>query len=79
VKKYMAADNCRSGCLLVTVATERTWQHPDTGGTLDIVGLIEMLNDEARNISLEMCGDLRLMAKGLDLRPRLATEKESRV
>jgi hypothetical protein len=26
--KYMAADECRAGCLLVTVASDREWDHP---------------------------------------------------
>ena len=30
VTKYMAPDNCRAGCLLVTVASNHTWKHPDT-------------------------------------------------
>src|SRR5207249_6567002 len=29
--KYMAADECRAGCLLVTIAKEREWGHPKTG------------------------------------------------
>ena len=28
VTKYMAPDECRCGCLLVTVAKNRTWEHP---------------------------------------------------
>jgi hypothetical protein len=75
VTKYMAAENSRSGCLLITIASNRTWRHPDTQEALDLASLIEMLNEEAQKLSLELSGEIRLMAKGLDLRPRLTTEK----
>lgn len=75
VTKYMAANNCRAGCLLITIATPRTWQHPDTDASLDLAGLIAMLNEEAKRIEEEMGGSLRLMARGLDLQPRLPTER----
>lgn len=73
--KYMAAEDCRSGCLLITIASDKTWRHPDTNKILDFDGLIAMLNEEANRFSLELGGSLRLMAKGLDLRPRLPTER----
>lgn len=75
VVKYMAAENCRAGCLLITVKSPRTWQHPETGAVLDLAGLIAMLNEEAARIEQEMGGSLRLMARGLDLQPRLPTER----
>lgn len=75
VKKYMAAENCRAGCLLVTVAKKnRTWDHPETGEALNIDGLRKMLEKEARDIEVEKGGSLRLFAKVLDLRPRLSKE-----
>lgn len=75
VIKYMAAENCRSGCLLITVKSSRTWKHPDTGGVMDFAKLIAMLNTEASRIEREMGGSLRLTVRGLDLRPRLPTER----
>ncbi len=78
VVKYMAPEARRSGCLLITIASARTWQHPDTGATLDLAGLIAMLNMEAAKIEAEMGGGLRLTAKGLDLRPRLPTERQKK-
>jgi hypothetical protein len=75
LKKYMAAEVCRSGCLIVTIATDKTWTHPDTSKQLNFDSLIAMLNDEANQISAELGGSVRLMAKGLDLRPRLKTER----
>ncbi len=75
VTKYMAAENCRSGCLLITVNSSRTWIHPETGKAMNFEALIAMLNDEAARIEKDMGGSLRLMARGLDLQPRLPTER----
>ena len=37
--------------------------------------VIEMLNQEARRIEQDMSGSLRLIVRGLDLQPRLPTER----
>ncbi|WP_332856060.1 ATP-binding protein [Duganella sp. S19_KUP01_CR8] len=80
VNKYMAADSCRSGCLLVTVPEDRTWEHPEKPGEmLDIAGLRTMLNAQATKIMEEMAGSLRLAIKVLDLRPRLAAEAAGKI
>jgi len=75
VAKYMAAETSRSGCLLITIKSDRSWHHPDTNAPLDLAGLISMLNEEARRIEEEMGGGIRLIARGLDLRPRLPVER----
>ena len=75
--KYMAADDCRAGCLLVTIARDRNWEHPKTGKKIDFEALIGLLNEEAERLSKELGGTARLMAKGLDLRPRLPPERTS--
>jgi hypothetical protein len=74
--KYMAADECRAGCLLVTIARERKWDHPITGERIGFEQLMVVLNEEAERLSREI-GGVSLMAKGLDLRPRLKTEKQA--
>jgi hypothetical protein len=76
--KYMAAEDCRSGCLVVTIASDKTWRCPDTQKPSDFSGLIKLLNDEARRLSLELGGSVRLMVKGYDLRPRLQTERAAK-
>jgi hypothetical protein len=76
VNKYMASSNARCGCLLITVNSKRSWIHPETGNKIDLAGLIAMLNDEANKIQHETAGDLRLIVKGLDLNPRLPTERQ---
>lgn len=78
VTRYMAAESCRSGCLLVTVASDRNWEHPDTGDMIDIDRLRAMLDAEAARIVDELGGSLRLAVKVLDLRPRLAAESNSK-
>jgi hypothetical protein len=60
---------------MITIASKKTWHHPDTNKSLDFSGLIAMLNEEANRLSLELGGSVRLMVKGLDLRPRLPTER----
>ncbi len=75
VAKYLAPEECRSGCFLITVATNRTWQHPETRKSLDLAALIEVLNEAAEKIISEMDGSLRVVVRGLDLRPRLVAKK----
>ncbi|MFK5913545.1 MAG: hypothetical protein QM484_04150 [Woeseiaceae bacterium] len=79
VKKYMASDICRSGCLLVTIAKNRTWKHPDTDKNLDILELESFLKEEALSVAKEMGFVLRVSARIIDLRPRLPTEKKKAI
>ncbi len=78
VTKYMAPENCRSGCLLITVAKNSGWKHPDSNKLLDVTGLKSMLQDQASKVVTEMGLGLQLTARVLDLRPRLPTEKGKR-
>lgn len=78
VVKYMAAEECRAGCLVITVSSSRHWNHPDTNERLDLSGLIAFLNEEADRLSCELGGAIKLFAKGIDLQPRLPTEREAR-
>ncbi len=71
VDQYMAAEDCRAGCMLITVATNRHWQHPETNKQMTFDELITFLCEEAEKIVQEFGGSIRLMVKGLDLRPRL--------
>ena len=74
VTKYMAAETSRSGCLLLTLAKQRLWDHPDTDAKIDFAGLVTLLREEAAEITERLGGTLRLHIHALDLRPRLATE-----
>ncbi len=75
VTKYMAPDCRRAGCLMVTSKGKKRWRHPDTGARLNLSGLVEMLNEECARLERQMGGSVRLIARGLDLSPRLPTEK----
>ena len=74
VTKYMAAETSRSGCLLVALAKDRKWQHPDSEEQIDSSGLMSLLRDEARRVEEKMGGSARLSVNLLDLRPRLNDE-----
>ncbi|MDR6830797.1 hypothetical protein J2X48_002483 [Bosea sp. BE271] len=78
VAKYMASDECRAGCLIVTVAKESRWKHPTSGAWLGVEELRTALEQEAARITKELSGAARVMAKVLDLRPRLRTEASAR-
>jgi hypothetical protein len=78
VKKYMAADNSRSGCLLITLAEDRGWDHPDSGKRIGLTELKSLLCDEAKRVENTMGGSVKLAVHVLDLRPRLPKEKVRR-
>lgn len=75
VKKYMAAETSRSGCLLITIAKDREWDHPESGKRIGLVELKSLLKDEAKRVEEAMGGSVALVVHILDLRPRLPKEK----
>lgn len=78
VKKYMAHRDARTGCLLVSVADPgRYWLHPDTGERIDRFGLQTLLQAKADVAQKQLGGDARVLARVLDLVPRLSTEKQA--
>lgn len=77
VKKYMAADNCRAGTLLVTIAKTRNWEHPDTGKLIKLDKLHELLKAEANRVQASMAENIKLHIHILDLRLRLPIEKNA--
>ncbi|OLP45738.1 NACHT domain-containing protein [Rhizobium oryziradicis] len=76
--KYMAAEHSKSGCLMITVNSDRSWRHPDTNAQMSLAMLIDFLSAEAQRLERELGGAVRLMVRGLDLRPRLKREAVSR-
>ena len=70
VRKYMAAENCRAGALVVTLAKDREWEHPDKARKIDVVELISLLSKEAKRIEEESAGKLAIAVHFLDLRPQ---------
>lgn len=78
VNKYMAASNARTGCLVVTVANaKKRWRHPDSGVLIDRHQLQQMLGEAAQLAQQRLGGDARVMARVLDLTPRLGKEAGS--
>lgn len=75
VKKYMAAEASRSGCLLITLAKDRQWKHPDNGQRIGLIELEALLRAEAKRVEEAMGGSVALVVHILDLRPRLPKEK----
>ena len=75
VKKYMAAETSRSGCLLVTLAKDRKWEHPNNGTRIGLPELVSLLRDEAERVQEAIGGAAALSVHLLDLRPRLPPEK----
>lgn len=75
VRKYMAPKKARAGCLLVSVSEAgQTWRHPDSRATLDMAGLQTMLSEAAQAAQVRLGGEARVLARVLDLTPRLKTE-----
>jgi hypothetical protein len=78
VNKYMAYSQARTGCLLVTIADpKRRWKHPDTGRLIDHVQLQELLDMAAQAAQQRLGGAARVLARVLDLTPRLGAEGAS--
>jgi hypothetical protein len=79
VRKYMAHAKARTGCLMVTVQNPaKRWDHPDTGVRMDRFQLHEMLNQAALDAQQRLGGEARVLARVLDLTPRLPTEAKAR-
>ena len=74
VKKYMAAPHRRAGALVVTLAKDRKWKHPDEDRWIDVDELILLLRNVAERIERESGGTLAIAVHFLDLRPRLPLE-----
>lgn len=79
IDKYMAHTLARTGCLLVTVADiKRRWRHPDTKVLLNKDQLQEYLDAAAYEAQLRLGGESRVIARVLDLTPRLLTEADAK-
>lgn len=76
-KKYMAPETSRSGGLLITIAKNRQWDHPDNGQRIALDELILLLQDEAKRVEESMGGSIALVVHILDLRPRLPKENNT--
>lgn len=78
VAKYLAPAGRRAGVLLVTRAKRTSWKHPDTDALLDFAALIAMLRKVSHAYREKYPEELHIDAAGLDLSPRLLTERDAK-
>ncbi|AQS89062.1 hypothetical protein AA101099_0506 [Neoasaia chiangmaiensis NBRC 101099] len=67
VGQYMQHDDCRAGCLLVTMNERRTWRCPDTGSAIDFSALLGRLHSFATSLEVQLNHQVRLAVVGIDL------------
>lgn len=67
VGQYMQHDDCRAGCLLVTMSKRRTWRCPDTGSMIDFSTLLVRLQSFAAGLEVQLNHQVRLAVVGIDL------------
>ncbi len=67
VGQYMQHDNCRAGCLLVTMNKVRHWRCPETGETLSFEMVMSRLRAKASNLERDVNYEIRLAVIGIDL------------
>jgi hypothetical protein len=63
---------------MVTRSSRKRWEHPDTGEMLDFGALIAMLSEAAGEVQKTFPDEIYLSVVGLDLSPRLPTERAAR-
>ncbi|NPE72493.1 ATP-binding protein [Dickeya dadantii] len=78
VRKYMAAEYSKAGALLVTLAKDRQWQHPDEKRMIKADELVLLLTAEADRVQQALGGGIYIYVHLLDLRPRLPTESNAK-
>ncbi|MHB1057644.1 MAG: hypothetical protein ACYC0F_07170 [Rhodanobacter sp.] len=71
LQKYLAPEHRRAGCLLISIASDRHWQHPDDGHMIDINELVAFLNAQAKRLVDAVNGNVYVFVKALDLRVRV--------
>jgi len=67
VGRYMKHENCRAGCLLITMNKKRTWRDPDTGTQIPFAEVISALRERAKVLVSELSDSLRINVVGIDL------------
>ncbi|WP_307088379.1 hypothetical protein [Sphingomonas faeni] len=67
VGQYMQHDDCRAGCLLVTMNKARRWQCSETATMMDFEAVISRLRAKAIQIERRMNHEVRLAVIGIDL------------
>lgn len=68
VGQYMRPEARRVGCLLISIATARTWEHPSDRHVMQIEDVINVLQEQADDIAKGLGYESLLMVRALDLR-----------
>lgn len=74
----MAAEYSKAGALLVTLAKDRQWQHPDEKRMIKADELLSLLTAEADRVQQALGGGAYIHVHLLDLRPRLPIESQAK-
>ena len=70
--RYLAPENRRAGFLVITLASDRKFEHPDTAVRLTADAFLALLRTEAERVEQHLGFAVRIGVRILDLRPRLA-------
>ena len=68
VRKYMAAEHCKAGALLLTLAEDRQWQHPVEKRLIKADELLSLLIAQADRAQQVLGGGTYICVHLLDLR-----------
>lgn len=68
VDRYLITEHRSSGCLLVTLAKDRYWEHPDSGASIGLSELHRLLCDEAERVMDSKGRTVAVAVHVLDLR-----------
>lgn len=72
VEKYLVTENRSTGCLLVTLAKDRAWEHPDSSARIGLSELKTLLCEEAERVMDTRGRSVTLAVHILDLRNPLS-------
>ncbi|MGE6106152.1 hypothetical protein ACLHZT_21535, partial [Aeromonas veronii] len=72
------AEYSKAGALLVTLAKDRQWKHPDEKRMIKADELLLLLTAEANRVQQALGGGTYIYVHLLDLRPRLPTEAHAK-
>ena len=72
----MASEYNKAGALLLTLAKDREWKHPDGKRMIKADELLLLLTAEADRVQQALGGGAYIYVHLLDLRPRLPIESQ---
>jgi hypothetical protein len=67
VGRYMKHQNCRAGCLLITMNKKRKWRDHETGVQMPFADVISFLRERSQVLMSDLNDALRIDVVGIDL------------